>query len=193
MAVLACADVLDILGRVNIEGRTLVEPLRLAIRSFLKLCIQAGWKDWMVPKFHWMVHLPRHLAKFELYVRPAGSLSENMAKRYIKNLRRYDRTLIGEIVCHNLAFLEEDDVFDISVGLKKPCKLSKQIRDFVQKEFRGADLENCFSGHEARLEHGSCCRGDVVLIRSVDGTNYVGGKVWLHLSIAGSPQTLIEQ
>ena len=45
---------LDILGRVNIEGRTLVEPLRLAIRSFLKLCIQAGWKDWMVPKFHCM-------------------------------------------------------------------------------------------------------------------------------------------
>ena len=92
-----------------------------------------------------MVHLPLHLARFGLL--PTCWVTERkhrVAKRYggdVKNLRRYDRTVIGEFVCHNLAFLAVDDVFDTSVGLKRPCKLNKRLCDFVQNEFGEHALE----------------------------------------------------
>ena len=59
-AVVALAEVVDLLQAVPLD---IVKPeqLKVAIKLLLELCIAAGWRSSLHPKFHWMVHLPRML------------------------------------------------------------------------------------------------------------------------------------
>ena len=79
--------------------------------------------------------------------------------------------------------------------LKKPVKLTRQRLDFVMNEF-GLDAHRaslCRTGHEAQLVGAnSCSKRDVVLIRSVDGINYIAGRVWVHFDIEGQLWSLVE-
>jgi hypothetical protein len=195
-AFLALADVLDLLQAVP---RSLTTPaqLRAAIAGFLRASMDAGWEEHMQPKFHWLIHLPKHLARFGIL--PTCWVHERkhkVVKRYandIKNSRVYERSVLGEVCCHNLSFLSQPGVFDLTVGLVNPRAANAKLTGFL-----GAELgylvpaHQCFTASVARiLPTGTCSRKDVVLIRSVDGSSFDAGEVWLHADAKGRPLTLV--
>ena len=88
LAVLILADVLELLQLANRQPAAVLRPLRGAIRSFLRKCEAAGWKKQMMPKFHWLVHLPTHLERFSCL--PTCWVHERkhrVAKRYASDIK----------------------------------------------------------------------------------------------------------
>ena len=59
-AFLHLANIVDLLVAVP-SGRIQPDTLRDSIGPFLDSCVAAGWRARMIPKFHWLVHAPRHL------------------------------------------------------------------------------------------------------------------------------------
>ena len=70
IATLACsalsrlADVVDIIVSSGADVAAQTVALRDSVAGFLDACVAAGWGDYMTPKFHWLIHLPRHLARW---------------------------------------------------------------------------------------------------------------------------------
>jgi hypothetical protein len=195
-AFLGLADVLDLLQAVP-KGLTTPAQLRAAIAAFLQASMDAGWEGHMQPKFHWLVHLPRHLARFGIL--PTCWVHERkhkVVKRYandILNTRFYEKSVLGEVCCHNLAFLSQPGVFDLTVGLVSPRKASAKLTGFLQEQLGYLiPAHQCFTATVARiLQAGTCSRNDVVLIRTVDGTSFDAGEVWLHADAIGRLVTLV--
>ena len=61
-AYLALCDVLDMLVAITLD---IIQPKILLdmIDAFLEVALAAGWREWMGPKWHWMVHYSEHLQR----------------------------------------------------------------------------------------------------------------------------------
>lgn len=193
-AMLALADVLDLLITVPLAKVTSA-MLRDAIRSLLDCCVAAGWRQVLHPKFHWLVHLPSHLARFECL--PSCWVHERkhrMVKRYaqdIHNTTNYEKAIFAQVTSHHLSSLAADHTFATHVGLTRPRAASPKMRAFLESEF-GLFGQECLTGMEARIsKHATCCTDDVVLLKSGDGSSLMAGQVWFHASFAGQPISLI--
>lgn len=99
-AFLALAEVLDQLLAIPL-GIVPPRELQRSIASFLDACIAAKWRSLMHPKFHWLVHLPQHLASWGTL--PTCWVHERrhkMVKRYagdIRNTSNYERSVLKEV------------------------------------------------------------------------------------------------
>ena len=185
-AFVALADVIDLLVMTPL-GR--VQPVQLqdTIRLFLNFCLDAGWKTYMHPKFHWLVHLPKHLAQFGCL--PTCWVHERkhrMVKRYaneICNTSVFERSVLGEVTSHHLAELSKPDCFP-TVGLVRPRAAPARLHAFLSAEFEIQCGQFLYS-HEARFsKHESCSKGDVVLYRNEHGA-VAAGQIWFHVVVAG--------
>ena len=54
-AYILLADLLDLLV-ASPHGTVTPDALRAAGEAFLRACVDAGWKDRLIPKFHWIDH-----------------------------------------------------------------------------------------------------------------------------------------
>ncbi len=59
------AGLVDLLTFVPL-GLVTVQQLRSQVAKVFQACIDAGWAAFMHPVFHWLVHLPVHLAAFQV-------------------------------------------------------------------------------------------------------------------------------
>ncbi len=196
-AFLAMCDMIDVFVSCSQEGhRTTPATLSAAIDKFLKKCVAAGWKPHMTPKFHWLIHFPKHLRIHGFLVSCwVHERLHKLSKRYgadIMNTIKYEESLLHQVLCHVLADWRKPGLFDVGVGLKKPYKATKKALTFLSSHL-GYDLnaDNCMLGNEARVQHGSCARKDVVLISNKSDNVVECGEVWLHAQCNGQCVSLV--
>ena len=98
-------------------------------------------------------------------------------------------SVMSEVVSHQLHAMSQPEAFDKSIGLLEARAAEEAIKRFV--------LDHCDLGAGAASVILISCsarvppmtvvrKGDVVLLRSVDGINFVAGQIWLLLSIDAS-------
>ena len=167
------------------------DDLSKAINAFLKSCIDAGWKQHMHPKFHWLNHFPNHLHNHTFLVSCwVHERLHRMSKRYgndIRNTIHFDNSLLKQVLNEVLAKLKEPGLFDVGVGLVKPAKATKKAIALLTEVFKmPISVQNCIISRVARIRFGSCCRKDVVFIESHSPGSFVEcGEVWLHAEAMG--------
>ncbi len=189
-AVIALSDLIEALQSVTL-GLTSPERLQAVVDALLKACEDAGWHDYLIPKFHWCCHFSGHLRRW------AAALSCFTQERKHKGVKRYadailnhhvyNRSVLSEIIAHQLAILRQDGALDLTPGLRDPGAASRAIADFLRSEFGNvaahAQILHSSSGRLASQE--TVTKSDAVLIRSEDGENFVCGQVWFLAEIKG--------
>ena len=197
VAYLALCDLLDMLVAVP---RGIVTPAMLAasVDAFLTACVDAHWETWMHSKFHWLIHLPKHLARFGCL--PTCFVHERkhkVAKRYanaVQNTKSFEKSILGETLAHHLAELKSNKVLKFGVALVNPKVAKPPLVQLLRESLAPAAVDAALCRHslEARiLPAGSCYRRDVVFIRSAGAANtMVAGEVWTHASVDGVCMTL---
>jgi hypothetical protein len=196
IAFLALCDLIDMLQVANL-GKCSPDQLMHAVRVFLESCTNAGWQSHFIPKFHWLVHLPRHLQTFGCL--PTCWVHERkhrVVKRYatdIQNDRTMERSVLGEVVSHNLRDINRLNLFNLSPGLVEPVEANSRIVEFLRNCLDASiQPDDVKKGFKARIiPAGYCCRTDVALVRSDDGVNFMAGDVWLHVEVRGEPLSLV--
>ena len=195
-AFLALCDLLDILQMCNL-GKCIVGQLSAAVTTFLQKCKDAGWHKWMIPKFHWLIHLPYHYGRFCML--PTCWVHERkhkVAKQYgghIHNTTTFEKSMIGEVVSHNLAALSTADVFDTFPALVNPSRPRAALHGFIEERlgmsFSSSEL---YVASRARIiPAGYVCKGDVVIARSQELDKYIGGEVMLIIEAMGQAMILL--
>ena len=161
-----------------------IEPdyLQSRVHALMRCCVNAGWRQFMTPKFHWLHHYADHLRRWGLLPTCwAHERKHRMAKRYatdITNRRSYSKSVLSEIISHQLTSIAEPETLDKSVRLLDPIAARKQLADFVCQELDAPPGIPVKSSLRALLSTTQVCtRHDIVLFRSEDGVNFVAGKV----------------
>jgi len=198
-AFLALADLVDLLMSVS-TGLVSADALRDAVKHFLDACIAAGWRKFMHPKFHWLVHLARYLRKWGMLLSCfVHERKHRMVKRYssdVFNTRRNEWSVLSEVTCHHIAALRETNVFNFGVGLIPPIQPAPpNMRDFLDATFGdladGGLALNYTTAHGARVnEFHVCHTRDVVLVTCSDGHTRAA-EVWFHAAVQDEPCSLV--
>jgi len=172
------------------------DVLEHRVKSFLDQCVHAGWRNFFHPKFHWAVHMPRHLFKFGWL--PSCWVLERkhkVAKAFggpVRNTKDYDRTLLYECVCQHMFEAAKPNVFSLRAGLVTPRPAPQKMKDCLRSQLGldDVDLATCVSSVDARYSHvGTCHRGDVVLFQH--GASLLAAEVWFHCEVHTVPVTLM--
>ena len=196
-AFIVLCDVVDLLLVANI-GKCTPDELKASIEVFFQTCRDANWVGLYIPKFHWLEHLHSHLAAYGCL--PTCWVHERkhrVAKRYatsITNTTEMERSLLGEIVCHNLFDINRPNIFDLEPGIFHPIQADAKVVAFVREHIDAdAQPEEIKKGFKARITPaGFVARGDVALVRSVDGHSFICGKIWIHLEIRDAAVTVFQ-
>ena len=131
---LALGDLVEALMAIPL-GLTTRDRLRSCVRTLLCMCESVGWRDHLIPKLHWLIHLWRELKQFGCL--PTCWVHERkhkMVKRYstdIKHSPVYSQAALADFASDQLEAFRELDLFDLSPGLVKPCKAPPSISNFV--------------------------------------------------------------
>jgi hypothetical protein len=185
-SVMALCDLVEAL-QSTIYGIVPVEHLRACVLTFLEACVDAGFRDAMIPKFHWSVHFSTHLEKFGTCLTCwVHERKHRWVKAYasdIANTSVYSKSVLSETVSHQLYTLSQDDSFDATVGLINPHKAHFKIRDFMRLGFNNPDID-VYASVNARIAPCTPIKTrDVLLVRSDAG--YRAGQVWILTSVPG--------
>lgn len=195
---LALANLIDLVmgtAALNIDPN----DLRDAVNEFLQKCIAAGWRQHMHPKFHWLVHLPHHLDRFGFL--PTCFVHERkhkLVKRYsndIKNTSQFEKSVVTQILCHELFCLRRPNVFEVKVCMlahksKAPKSMIVFLSECLQEPLY---VDNCFTNAVVKLKPaGQCSKGDVVLLKSqIPAQAFQAGEVWFHSECNGTCFSLV--
>ena len=113
----------------------LVSPdlLQNVCLKLLLLTVKAGWKEYMHPKVHRVMHLHQHLKKFQtLPTRWAHERKHKSIKRYAKDMcstNAYNHS-VAQVCCHDLAVWRSDiELFEEGCYLvnAKPMKTKQAV------------------------------------------------------------------
>ena len=192
IAYVAMADMLDLLASVPL-GVVTPDMLRQHVKKFLDSCLAAGWGDYIHPKYHWLIHLPKHLASFGgLPTCWVHERKHRVVKRYaneIMNTTSFERSVIGEVTAHHMEALKSMETFSEVASLIAARPAPPKTRKLLEAEFAIGGLE-CLTSREARISpFAICCKGDVVLVQ--DGRSIVAGRVCFHASYDGEAVSLV--
>ena len=137
-AFMKLCDVLDQLAVVA-KGGVTPKQLHDAVDIFLRACLKAGWKAFLHPKFHWLIHLAVELQQFGmLFTCWVHERKHKMVKRYLTNMRNtrsQETSILAEITCQHLHDLSPATVFDLTIGLRpplSPCKDSTLLHHLCE-------------------------------------------------------------
>ena len=190
-AFVALVDVIDLIMatyRMDVPAAQLLA----VVENFLDLFKKAWGCEWMIPKFHWLLHFPAQLSATKF-----GKLlncfclerKHRVAKRYAEQLTNTSRetatSLIMEVICHNLGQLTNNSaVFSFGVGLVGGKAPSKAVRARVNRMFELDNGIEVLCSIESRFSAtGTCKVSDVVIFN--DNGSLAAGKVQLHCSFDG--------
>jgi hypothetical protein len=195
---LALCNLMDLLCGV---ARSIVGPndLKAAVRIFLDLCVEAGWRSFLHPKFHWLVHMGPDLEWFGcLLTCWVQERKHRMVKRYgqlIVNTKNYEKSVLGEVVCQHLSDLKKPGAFDFSPGLVVGTSRAapKKVKTLLESELglQGLELE-CRAGGISRIDAFEVVhKSDVVLVKSTSNQPAFAGQVLLHAEYGKVPLTIV--
>ena len=180
-AFLAMCDVVEALQCIPL-GLTGSAHLKRLIDTLLLKCEAAQWEEFMIPKFHWLVHYPHALERWGLLITCwVHERKHKMAKRYATNIQNrvsYAKSVLSEVISHQLDSVTQEDAFNISLGLIDAHDAPTALEEFMLNEL-GLANRTVRSSTAARVPPLSkVSRTDVVLLRSADGNNLIAGQLW---------------
>ena len=140
----ALADLLDLIqGVLQIESAA--DLIDDAVSNLLSRCLDCNYVDRMASEFHWLVHFGSHIGKFQEaglgQMLPSCFVQERkrrVAKRYgqsISNTTKFEVSILSEVVCHELAQLEELEQFSQACRLVKKSVAPKKLATLVRQVF----------------------------------------------------------
>jgi hypothetical protein len=194
-AFLAFVDVVDLITNTQ---RFAVSPhaLRGAVHKFLSLFTRTFGFEWLTPKFHWLLHYAKLLEALGVLLNCfALERKHRIAKRYateIKNTyRNPSKSILMEVVSHQLAMLNRPCAFMFEVGLVGGRPASKKLRLVIADALDLDDGDEVRVARESRFNAvGTCKLNDVVLLK--DGDSFRAGQVQLHCDVNGVPISIID-
>ena len=187
----------DLLDLFTSCARGVVTPLmmRRRVHLFLDAFVAAFGVQSMIPKCHWLLHFARHLERWgHLLACFVTERKHKMLKRYandLDNTSRFERSLMAEVVCHQLRALNDPNTFDVAIGLVKPQPAHRKLADVLMAEFQVA-YELVTTATTSRFSKlATCSEKDVVLFTK--GESYVAGEIWAHADIHGVAVSIVSE
>lgn len=184
----AMADLIDLIQVIPLQIVS-CELLEDAVASFLQACLACSLLSSMTTKFHWLLHLPFHVKKFEAKglgrMLPSCFVQERkhkVAKRYAENIcntSKFESSILQEIICHDLAQLKGSNSFQCKARLEKESPVPKKLAAFLKQHF-GRNPANSATCNSAFLDPaGKCQRKDVVVLKN---SELCVAHIWFHAS-----------
>jgi hypothetical protein len=196
-AFLAICTVTDALFDIPF-GNITAAHLKLLIETFIDLFIIAGWRDFAHPKFHWLLHLWQHLAKWgflpNCFVTERKHMAVKRCAQTIRNTTTYQDSVLRDVTAMHKAIVQRRGEFDVAVGLMNPVAASQRWHGFAEQEL-GMRFNVCQTARYARYGiRGTCSINDVVLARSMDGTfpGFRAAEIWAHSEVDGVTISLVD-
>ena len=197
-AFLSMCLVLDTLQDVAL-GAIVPHVLRAHVDACLQAFLVAGWGQSMTKKLHWMLHFGDHLERFNML--PACWSMERkhkLANRFANpqnNTTNFERSILQEMLSHNLAAVAEPGLFDTSLSLLSPRPASQKLKAFMATLFDVQEMQDIISSKDARVWPGfKCGKGDVVLVRehaSTAAPRFSAAEIWLHVEFQSAARKTI--
>ena len=193
-AFLALVHVVDL---IYVSARAHVKPGELLKEAerFLELFAEVWGYDWMIPKFHWMLHYSDHLHAWDMLLNCfCLERKHQVPKRFANDLKNIfgnaSRSLLMEVTSHHLACLNRPKPFDFTIGLVEARPASNRVKAQVKQMLEMADDAEIMVSVESRFSAFATCRKkDVVLVKQDDVV--AAAEVLLHCSVAGVPLTMV--
>ena len=190
LAMVALGDIVDAL---QASGLRLTSPddMRILIRTFMDACVAAGWEEFMIPKFHWLLHFPRNMIRWGTAVSCfVHERKHKLVLRYAENFflpdKSKSKSVLKELIAHQLFNVRLAGAFDVGVALLRPVKASKKLAAYVRACMPYALDANIQTSTKMRTRlHSQCRKGDLALIRMGADTYAVGEIVYL-IAIEGA-------
>jgi hypothetical protein len=119
-----------------------------------------------------------------------------VVKRYandICNSVQFEKSVLSEICCHNLAYIAKPGLFDTEPGLVNAYQAKAKLVAFLSEQLGiGFVAGDCSTAHQARvgLPGCTCCKNDVVLVEGLD-SKLECGEVWLHAEAKGQCVSIV--
>ena len=188
---LVFADMVDVLQCIP-HGIVSPDKLRNVCLKFLLLMVKAGWKEYMHPKFHWVVHLYQHLKKFQMLPTCwAHERKHKLVKRYANDVCKtssYDHSALVQVCCHDLAVWRPDvQLFEEGCLLVNAKPMKTKLYELCLASSivaSTASRDVCLYSLSAKLSPaGHSAKGDVVLFQTTEGIS--SGICVLHVNVSG--------
>ena len=182
------ADLIDTL-LCTAYGCITSDMIRHRVGVFLKSVVNAGWRKWVHAKFHWTVHFGDEYDEFGFlptcFPLERKHTDANEAAHNVKNTATLEDSVLDEMTCTHLAFIQRDDSLIYSIGLIKPHPAPRKLREFLVDALNIPQQDSWVfcSAAQARFSlAGTCKRRDVVLVE--DGIGLRAGELWFMASAA---------
>ena len=188
-AFLSLTVLLDLL--VAVPHRVVTpELLRKASSKFLEDVVKAGWREYCHPKFHWIIHLPQELQRFDTLLSCwVHERKHKMVKRYAQTMHNtcaFERAVLSEVTCHHLVEVGQPEKFNFSVRVLPPFKKAASVLiEILQTELRLPNQSSMFVSKHARVSKFEICHSRDVVLFSADGdeTKLHCGQIWFFVKI----------
>ncbi len=201
-AFLAMCDMCEFITSVN-RGRITPAALRGKIEHFLALMLACWGAAYMIPKMHWLLHLPAQFERWgTLFACFVNERFHKFPKQYATEIQNTSndagRSLLKEVVCHCMANVSAPGALNFDVHLVHPRTANQKELDMLvlalelsREALTAADVKTSL---DVRFNvYGTCHVGDVVLIRSHDHDGFVAARVVINASIANSVWSLVNE
>ena len=181
----------------GVSGHASPATLRERTNDFLDACEAAGWQDYMTPKYHWLIHFPKHLQKFQTLLSCfVHERKHKMAKRFLNDvlqLEATEKSVLSEVTCLHLANLHSTDAFDFTPHLMKPARAApKKMHRFLEERLGATlDQESVTTAMAARCSSLTVCHSRDIVLFAVPGGNKAVGEIWFHASVSGTMVSLV--
>ena len=188
-AYMLMANVVDLLHNMPVKPCA-PSKLKDAVSAFLTACKACGWQTHCHPKFHWILHMPKHLARWGMLPNTwVHERKHKVAKRYGSwqhNTTQYEKSILLERLGHCLAELKEENIFSMACRLEKSPP-SQRMKAFLQ-DYMVEPAHSMATSSTAFLSPGgSCQKADVVVFKHA----LLVGQVYFHAEYNGQVISLI--
>ena len=188
---LELCNLLDLLQAIPVCNVT-PHHLQHAVQDLYAKLVRAEWVDYFHSKFHWLIHFSGELHNLKCL--PSCFTHERkhrMVKRYlgsISNTIALERSVMQEVVAHDLFEGKQPQVFSTNCRLEKQSKAPKKMLAFLAEHITFA---TCFTSASLLLHPvGKVCKSDIALYKDGAGS-LQSGEVWFHCELDGALWTLL--
>ena len=185
-ALRALCDLVEALAASSL-GLSTPSGMKRIVATLARSIKSAGWESELIPKFHWAVHYPDELERFGVNLTCwVHERKHKLAKRYGQNqtnMTAYPKAVLTEAVAHQLHDILDPTALQISHALVQPHRASQAIASFMQTQVGRSGVEVLAANQACVPPMSTIMRNDVVLVKSIDGSNFTAGQVWLLSSV----------
>ena len=151
----------------------------------------------MIKKWHWMLHLPDHFAKWQILPncfaserkhKPIGQLAS-----LLTNQNHFEHHLLDQVVAKEISCLDQPDLFPEGVYLVKARPASKKVLLHLNSLLE-TKVDQAKCSHVAKVRGATCSRNDAVLFFVGDHVHppWQVGEIQLHFDFQGHTSTLVQ-